>query len=313
MPANTSTPLSDKSKIDYDSNLLLLGSCFAENIGDKFEYFKFQNSINSFGILFHPKAIENLITHSINRKEYTVADVFFYNERWHCFDAHSDLSSNDKEELLTSLNQQVTSTKTAIENASHLIITVGTAWVYRFITSNKIVGNCHKIPQKQFTKELLSVAEVTDSLKNIVSQVKTINPSVHVIFTVSPIRHLKDGFVENSRSKAHLTASIHDLITASNGLHYFPSYEIMMDDLRDYRFYTADMLHPSNIAIHYIWEQFSQVWIAPNTQHIQKKVDTVQRGLAHRPFNASSEQHQKFLASLTRKMEDLEDLHDIRF
>jgi len=307
----TGTP--NNHQIDYKANILLFGSCFTENIHNKLSYFKFNTQSNPFGILFNPKAIETVITNSINNKIYTENDVFSANERWHCFDAHSDLSSNNKTELLNTLNNQVTSTKIGLEKASHLIITLGTAWVYRFSATNKIVGNCHKIPQKQFSKELLSVSEVTESIQNIVTLVKNINPSVHIIFTVSPIRHLKDGFVENSRSKAHLLAGIHHLITTSNSLHYFPSYEIMMDDLRDYRFYTQDMLHPTDIAILYIWEQFSHVWIAPSTQNIQKKVDTVQKGLAHRPFNPSSKQHQQFLTSLDLKIEELQSLYNIRF
>lgn len=298
--------------IDYNANILLFGSCFSENIHKKLDYFKFNSQSNPFGILFNPKAIETVITNCILEKKYTENEVFFTNERWHCFDAHSDLSAPDKNDLLTRLNQQVKNTKKALETTSHLIITLGTAWVYRFIAMDKIVGNCHKIPQKQFSKELLSVTEVTNSLKNIVTLVKTINPNIQVIFTVSPIRHLKDGLIENSRSKAHLLAGIHELISLNNNLHYFPSYEIMMDDLRDYRFYTADMLHPSNVAVQYIWEQFSLVWIAASCEPIQKKVDIVQKGLAHRPFNPTSKQHLKFLTSLASKKEDLKNLHGIR-
>ncbi|MBL4746221.1 MAG: GSCFA domain-containing protein [Flavobacteriaceae bacterium] len=303
----------NNQQIDYQSNILLFGSCFTENIHKKLDYFKLKSQCNPFGILFNPKAIETVITHSIQEKIYTEKDVFFANERWHCFDVHSDLSALTKNELLDTLNQQVKNSKTAIENASHLIITLGTAWAYRFIASNTIVGNCHKIPQKQFKKELLSVDAVSNSLKNIVNLISSINPNLHLIFTVSPIRHLKDGFVENSRSKAHLIAGIHDFIETSEHLHYFPSYEIMMDDLRDYRFYTTDMLHPSELAIQYIWEQFSEVWISPNTHALQKEVATVQKGLAHRPFNPTSEQHLNFLSSLKRKMDALRLLHGIRF
>jgi len=299
--------------IDYNANILLFGSCFSENIHKKLDYFKFNSQSNPFGILFNSKAIETVITNSINQKTYTDNDVFFANERWHCFEAHSDLSSKDKTVLLDTLNSQVKNTKTALENTSHLIITLGTAWVYRFISEDKIVGNCHKIPQKQFSKELLSVAEIETSLHKIVALVKTINPTTQIIFTVSPIRHLKDGFVENSRSKAHLLAGIHTLVSEKEQLHYFPSYEIMMDDLRDYRFYTSDMLHPSDVAIHYIWEQFSQVWIAAKTQTIQKKVDIVQKGLAHRAFDPSSEQHQQFLKALKNKISVLKNEHDIVF
>lgn len=302
-----------QNQIDYDSKILLFGSCFTENIHKKLSYFKFNTVGNPFGILFNPKAIETVITNSIKEKIYTEKEVFFSNERWHCFDAHSDLSAVTKNELIAALNYQVKATNTALKNASHLIITLGTAWVYRLISEDKIVGNCHKIPQKQFSKELLSVDEVSLSLKNILALVKKSNPTVQVIFTVSPIRHLKDGFVENSRSKAHLLAGIHNLINPTKNTHYFPSYEIMMDDLRDYRFYTEDMLHPSDIAIQYIWEQFSHIWINPTTDSTQKKVEIIQKGLAHRAFNPGSKQHQLFLKALDTKIDELKTLYKMQF
>ena len=184
--------------IDYNSKVMLLGSCFTENIGNKLTYFKFQNTINPFGILFHPLAIERIITNSINQKKYTEQDVFLNNEQWHCFEAHSILSKDSKQELLESLNMAAVFTYKSIQESSHIIITLGTAWVYRNIETESIVANCHKFPQKLFNKELLSVDAVTESLEAIVSGIKSVNPSVIIIFTVSPIRHLKDGFKENA-------------------------------------------------------------------------------------------------------------------
>ncbi len=307
------TGIPNTNQIDYQSNILLFGSCFTENISKKLTYFKFNTQSNPFGILFNPKALETIITNSIHQKVYTENDVFFSNERWHSFDAHSDLSSVDLRQLLSTLNHQIKTTKIALEKASHLIITLGTAWVYRYIAKDQIVGNCHKIPQKQFIKELLTVDEISASLHAITSLTKDINPNIEIIFTVSPIRHLKDGFVENSRSKAHLIAGIHSLISEKNNIHYFPSFEIMMDDLRDYRFYTSDMLHPSNTAIQYIWEQFSHVWIHPKTASIQKEVATIQKGLNHRPFNPDSKQHQQFTTSLEQKISALKSRYNIKF
>jgi hypothetical protein len=291
--------------IDYHSKIVLIGSCFVEHIGNKFEYFKFQNLKNPFGILFHPLAIENLILNAMNKKEYTETDLFFLNEQWHCYEAHSVLSNSSKSVVLKDLNDQIKSTHDSILNASHVIITLGTAWVYRHIDTDQIVANCHKVPQKQFIKELLSVETISELLHAIISLIKSVNPKAVLMFTVSPVRHLKDGFAENSRSKAHLIAAIHEVVEPRNQIHYFPSYELMMDELRDYRFYEEDMVHPNTLAINYIWEKFKDVWITKEASKTMEEVDTIQKGLLHRPFNKDSEAHKKFLQDLTAKQQHL--------
>ncbi|MFN0728845.1 GSCFA domain-containing protein [Polaribacter gochangensis] len=292
--------------ITYDSKILLLGSCFSENIGNKLAYYKFQSNQNPFGILFHSKAIENLISNAINEKEYTENDVFYLNERWHSFDAHSSLSSPDKNELLSHLNRQITATNQQLKNASHIIITLGTSWIYRFIETDTVVANCHKIPQKKFLKELLSVDEITESLEAIIALLKSVNQKVNVLFTVSPVRHLKDGFTQNQQSKSHVISAIHQVVEPRNYTHYFPSYEIMMDELRDYRFYEEDMIHPNKTAINYIWEKFSDSWISEDSKETMKEVSTIQNGLNHRPFNSNSEKHQQFLKNLETKKHQLQ-------
>ena len=290
--------------IDYNSSFLLLGSCFVENIGKKLEYFKFQNSINPSGILFHPKTIERLITNAINEKVYSEKDVFFHNERWHCFDAHSVLSNVSKEQLLLDLNEKVKLTNNRIHESTHIIITLGTAWIYRFIENNQIVANCHKVHQKNFRKEILSVDEITNCIESIERQIRSINPNVQFIYTVSPVRHLKDGFIQNQQSKSHLITAIHHHKPSNSS--YFPSYEIMMDELRDYRFYAEDMIHPSMTAINYIWNKFKQVWISQDASIIMSEVDTIQKGLQHNPFNPDSGSHRQFLLSLENKKEQLQ-------
>jgi hypothetical protein len=297
MKLQTQIPLSPEkhNQIDYHSKVAMFGSCFVNNIGKKFNYFKFQNFQNPFGILFHPLAIEKVITNVINKKLYTESHVFFNNEQWHCFDAHSELSNSSKEDLILDLNNAVKETKNYLEHTSHIIITLGTAWQYRHIESDKIVANCHKIAQKKFTKELLSVDAISESLQAIIALIKSVNPKVSIIFTVSPVRHIKDGFVENTQSKAHLLAAIHQVIDPRKQHFYFPSYEIMMDELRDYRFYKEDMLHPNQAAVNYIWERFKSVWISESSQDIMLKVEDIQKALAHKPFNESSEAHQQFL------------------
>ena len=294
----TEIPLSKANNpIDYSSQLLLLGSCFSENIGAKLSYYKFQGIQNPFGILFHPLAIERIIEKSVNQEFFTEEDVFNENEQWHSFDAHSSLSNPSKAQIIEDLNNAISRTSTQVNTASHIIITLGTAWVYRKTSSNKVVANCHKVPQSNFTKELLSVEEVVKSLKQVIKFVQSVNPTVQFIFTVSPVRHLKDGFLENHRSKAHLIAAIHQVLNEDR-VSYFPSYELMMDELRDYRFYAKDMIHPNETAIEYIWEKFVEVWLASNTSSTMKKIEKVQKGMLHKPFNENSDQHQKFLVKL---------------
>ena len=301
-----SIPEEKYNPIDYTSKILLLGSCFSENIGNQLAHYKFQTIQNPFGILFHPKVIERIITNAINKKEYTEKDVFFLNERWHCFDAHSSLSSSNKEEILNNLNQQTRNTNTQLKEATHIIITLGTAWLYRFIETDTIVANCHKIPQKKFLKEILSVDEITESLTGIISLIKSVNKNTSVIFTVSPVRHLKDGFVQNQQSKSHLISAIHQVVEPRKNIHYFPSYEIMMDELRDYRFYAEDMIHPNKTAIDYIWNRFRTAWVTEPAQKTMQEVETIQRGISHRPFNSDSEQHQVFLKNLDSKISILQ-------
>lgn len=299
------------NQIDYSSHTFLLGSCFVENIENKLDYFKFRTLQNPFGILFHPLAIENLIQKAVSKQNYTEQDIFYKNERWLCFDAHSDLSDLSKEILLQKLNDALLKTRQQLNKSSHIIITLGTAWVYRNLASNKIVANCHKVPQKEFSKELLSNNEITQSLGRIIESIKSINPKVQLIFTISPVRHLKDGFVENQQSKAYLITALQALLGVSvgaNGL-YFPSYELMMDELRDYRFYKADMVHPNQLAIDYIWEKFKYVWISEEIYQIMNEVETIQKGLNHKPFNHNSEQHQQFLESLNEKITHLQQKH----
>jgi hypothetical protein len=297
--------------IDYNSKIVSLGSCFAENIGDKFNFYKFQNTTNPFGIIFNPISIEKIISKSINLELFTEKDIFFLNERWHCFDVHSDLSNVNKEDFLNNLNQLLQSTKQQLQEATHIIITYGTSWVYRSLKTNNIVANCHKVPQKQFKKEILSVETIEKSIQNTLDLIQKINPKVNFIFTVSPVRHLKDGFVENQVSKSNLITAIHQILnipmrvppSGVRGL--FPSYEIMMDELRDYRFYAEDMLHPSQVAIDYIWQRFSESTISQESHSIMDEVETIQKGLAHRPFNPNSEEHKKFLGNLNQKINTL--------
>jgi len=310
MKLQTNIPLTpQENQIDYKSNIVLLGSCFVENIGEKLEYYKFQNLQNPFGILFHPIAIEKLVARAINNSLFIEEDVYFHNDQWYCFEVHSSVNASEKEVLLDILNKKLIEIKTYLKSASHIIVTFGTAWVYRFIETNSIVANCNKIPQKQFTKELLSVDEVAVSIRNIISLIKDINPKVNFITTISPVRHLKDGFVENNRSKAHLISGLQSVVEevskkerSLSQVEVFPSFEIMMDELRDYRFYKEDMIHPNKTAISIIWNAFLEVWISSNTNETRKEIEVIQSGLQHKPFRPESKAHQHFLEKLKDKI-----------
>lgn len=309
MNFTTKIPISKSDvPIDYSSRIVSLGSCFAENIGEKLGYFKFQHVVNPFGIIFNPVAIEKLLSRVVNQEQFTEEDIFFHNERWHCFEVHSDRSHENKEQFLESLNDILLSTYQQIAQSTHVIITYGTAWVYRNIESNAVVANCHKVPQAAFSKEILSVETIEKSIQNSLDLIQKVNPNCHFIFTVSPVRHLKDGFVENQVSKSNLIAAIYRLQTLYCKLNtdYFPSYEIMMDELRDYRFYAEDMIHPNKVAIDYIWERFSETTISDESHSIMDEVSSIQKGLAHRPFNPNSESHQQFLSKLQDKIGKLQ-------
>jgi len=311
MQFRTQIPISKTSNpIDYNSKVVSFGSCFAENMAEKFDYFKFQNTTNPFGIIFNAVSIEKLFDRIVKEEFYTEKDVFFYDERWHCYEVHSDLSNSDRQELLETLNKAISETNKQLQEATHIIITYGTSWIYRSIESDEIVANCHKVPQKQFSKELLSVDITQKSIQNTIELIQVLNPQINFIFTVSPVRHIKDGFAENQLSKSHLFAGLHyNLQSKINNLklEYFPSYEIMMDELRDYRFYAEDMLHPNQVAIDYIWHKFSENYISENSISTMQEVEEIQKSLRHRSFNPESEQHQKFLAKLQQKIKAIEE------
>ncbi len=308
MKFRTSVPIiSQEPKIDHTSKILLLGSCFVENIGKKLDYYQFQNLRNPFGILYHPEAIEIFIQKVAEGYSYEDKDVFFHNEQWHCFDAHSCLNSSRKEELLLQLNEGLMKTRSFINNATHIVFTFGTSWCYKEVKTDRSVANCHKLDQKNFKKTLLSVKEIKNVFNNLSQYLLTINPDIKMIFTISPVRHLKDGFIENQQSKAHLLTGIHRFLTSQknikpNTFFYFPAYEVMLDELRDYRFYNEDMIHPNSLAIDYIWSRFTEGWVNKKASELFKSIEVIHRGLNHKPFNENSEKHQAFLRDLENKI-----------
>ncbi|MDO4782220.1 MAG: GSCFA domain-containing protein [Capnocytophaga felis] len=302
MDFRTIVPLKQPDfKISYNDRILSVGSCFSVNISKKLKYYNFQTVTNLFGILFHPLAIEKLIEKTLKNNLFNEDDFFKHNDLWHSFDLHSELSQTSLDKAIRVANQKIGEFKNALQNSDFMFITLGTSWVYTH-TNGNIVANCHKVPQTNFSKKLLSVKEIEKSIQNTVNQVKNTNSKIKIIYTISPVRHLKDGFVENQISKAHLINGLHSVLSQNTEIEYFPSYEILLDELRDYRFYADDMLHPSEFAIEYIWERFVEMYICEKSLSDMKQVDSIQKGLKHRFFNPEGEQSKNFQEKLNEKI-----------
>ncbi|GGD54360.1 GSCFA domain-containing protein [Muriicola marianensis] len=293
--------------ISYSSETLLMGSCFASHMGGKLSYYQFRNTLNPFGTLFHPRGICNLLERAKTGRYFKAEDCFYHMERWHCHEVHSDLSHANREEMLKELNGKVDLTAELLSRVSHLVLTLGTAWGYVRKESGQWVANCHKVPQREFDKVLSSPQEIQQDLIKALDLVLEANPEISVILTVSPVRHMRDGFVENQRSKSHLFVALHEVLEMyqDGGVTYFPAYELMMDELRDYRFYEMDMLHPNALAVDYIWERFRSACIQSSENPIMARVEEIQKGLNHRPFNPGSKAYTSFANDLKEKIAGL--------
>ena len=283
-----------EKKIRYSDKILLLGSCFADNIGAKFEEHYFQTTINPYGTLYNPASIALSITDS--RCPTADTRIIHHNGLWHSMMHHGTFSGVDKKEVMARCEQSREQLQGALNEASTIVVTFGTAWVYEM--NGEVVANCHKIPANCFVRRCMTVQEIVDMWQSIVDSM----PTKHWIFTVSPIRHIKDGLHANQVSKAILLQAVDQL-----GKSYFPSYEIMMDELRDYRFYAEDMLHPSPLAVKYIWECFCSTYMSKDTQRVMKEWADIQKGLAHRPFNPDSDAYRRFLSQIVLKIEELKE------
>jgi hypothetical protein len=305
-------PEKQVNSINYRSKTTMIGSCFSDNIGTKFSYFRFNTLSNPFGVIFNPVSIENLIQRSFSNSFFTKDDFIQYNNKWQSLDLHSSFSDIDLKNAINKANNALIKTKEHLLSSSHIIITFGTSWVYRFNKTSKIVANCHKIPQQSFTKELLSIDKIEKSISNIVNTIKKVNTNAIFIFTVSPVRHLKDGFFNNNVSKSHLLSAINKSLLKKEIL-YFPSYEIVMDDLRDYRFYKKDMLHPNELAIDYIWAKFKIAWINQSDFQLMEKVEAIQKRKKHKAFNPYSKKHIEFQKKLQMDILEIENKYGISF
>ncbi|WP_297337116.1 GSCFA domain-containing protein [Algoriphagus sp.] len=288
--------------ITHQSKILSMGSCFAQVIGKKMQERKFNVLVNPFGTIFHPSILANLLDHSISQIPLEPSGILEREGLFFHYAAHSDLSGKSALELEEKWNQQIQKTQESLKEGSHLILTFGTAWIYEHQDFGS-VANCHKQPQKLFQKNLSSLEKMTFDLAHVINKFSQAFPQLNIVLTVSPVRHIKDGIPENQLSKSLLRVLCHELEKKSKKVSYFPSYEIMMDELRDYRFYKEDRIHPTDEAENYIWEQFSSTFFSKETREKVSEIEKIQRELGHRPLNPESEAHRKFLQNLLIKLE----------
>ena len=300
-------------EISHSDKIISIGSCFSENIGQKLADLKFDISINPYGILFNPISIFNSINEIIEQKEYTENDLIKNQENWFSFNHHSSFSSLDKKEVLNKINNSINDSYNQIKSSKVLFITFGTSWVYHLNETKKVVANCYKLPANLFIKELLSVSEIVSEFEVIIAKIKAINPTIQIINTISPVRHWKDGVTENQQSKATLFLALKEITEKYTNCHYFPSYEIMMDDLRDYRFYEKDMLHPSPIAIDYIWNKLENSIFNSKTIELNKKITKLKTAVNHKTFNPKSEETKRFKTKTLEQIIALEKEFDLDF
>ena len=292
-------------QINHSSRLMLWGSCFAENLGKYLSENKFACDTNPFGVLYNPFSISKAIGQLMDKDTYS--DLHFDNGKWYSLMHHSLFSDTEKEECLYRINSRFKVGKENLQKADWIILTWGTAWVYEWKETGEIVGNCHKLPDKLFRRRLLDVTEVVENYRELLAKIHLQSPQVQVLFTVSPIRHAKDGYHGNQISKSILLLAIERICSEFPFCHYFPSYEIMMDELRDYRFYADDMLHPSALAVNYIWECFCQCFFSKDTLAFMKEWDGIKKGLEHKPFNTESDTYHRFLSQILLKIEAVKE------
>lgn len=294
-------------EIRHSDRLMAWGSCFAENIGKLLDDYKFTCDLNPFGILYNPLSIARAMDTLLERRLYTESNLLYHKGNWCSLMHHSAFSSADKEECLSHINTRIRQGADNLEQADWLLFTWGTACIYEWKETGEIAGNCHKLPEKLFTRRLLETKEIVDTYTRLLAELHKRNPKLNVVFTVSPIRHAKDGMHGNQLSKATLLLAIDKLCERFSFCHYFPSYEIMMDELRDYRFYADDMFHPTPLAVNYIWQCFQTVFFKPATLQIMKQWDEIKKALAHRPFHPESATYRTFLSQILLKIETLKE------
>jgi hypothetical protein len=284
-------PTPVENKIEISTKLLFIGSCFSNNVGDLLKERYFQVMINPFGTVYNPVSIENHISYIIHNKMIGSNEINECNSIYSHPNFHSDFNSTSKNELINNINTSINIAHSFLKETNYIFITLGTSWIYEFINTQKIVANCHKLNQNLYHKRLLSLSEIITSIDNLVHSLRSVNPQINIVFTLSPVRHIKDGLIENSTSKSLLRIAIHE--RCNDNTTYFPSYEYMMDDLRDYRFYKDDLIHPNSMAIQYIWKKFKATFFSNETINVINRIEKINQFLNHKPSIITDEYKEK--------------------
>lgn len=298
-----------QDRVDYDSRICMLGSCFAENIGQRLKYYRFRTELNPCGIVYNPMSVANVLKLMLAKYRFTERDLLYNADKWVSLYHHGSFSAPTKELCLEHINERLGQAADGFEKTDLLLMTFGTAWVYRYKERGMIVANCHRFPAGDFERFCLTPEEIVDVYRPLIRQLREVNPKLRIVFTVSPIRHWKDGAHGNQLSKAVLLLAIDRLVREFPDVYYFPAYEIVMDELRDYRFYGEDMLHISSLTVEYIWEKFKGTWISPAIESLMKRVDKLNKSLAHRPFSPESDAYRKFQQQLRQEIETLQQMN----
>lgn len=289
------------ASITYHHKVMMIGSCFTEHIGGNLQDLKFQTLQNPNGILFETASVcRSLVSYKQN-KQYTANELFYYNELWQSWNHHSRFSHPQQEVCLSNINISQSAANAFLQKADWLIITLGSSYVYKLMETGQFVANCHKAPGQWFKKILLPIDEQVSMLDNTLHQLFHFNPQLKIIFTISPVRHLRDGVVDNNRSKARLLETVHHLVNKFDRLFYFPAYELVIDVLRDYRFYDIDFAHPNYAATQFVMEKFQEYAFDQPTRDLSKEIRQLVIAKNHKPFHPGSNQHQTFLKQQAAK------------
>jgi lysophospholipase L1-like esterase len=289
------------AQIHYSDAVLSMGSCFSGHIGEKMANYKFDVLSNPFGTIYNPISIIQLIKNALDEKMDSEELIEVQGVYYH-WQAHSAISAMNEDELLSSLKKQIRKTHHQLIKSDWIIITFGSAYVYKLKTSGKIVANCHKVPKSEFTKELLTVKEITLAFKSLLKTLKPSNIKANILLTISPVRHIKDGLIENNLSKSILIQAVQELVNTNEQVHYFPAYEIMIDELRDYRFYKEDLVHPSEQAVNYIWDRLVSGLFDHESQKFVEDWTKLLKAINHRPFHPNTTEHQQFIQNTIDKL-----------
>lgn len=295
--------------LDHSQPILCYGSCFAEHMAKQLAERKFETLLNPFGITYHPLQIAKGLAALLKPDQIREEQVFAHRGLWQSFDFHSQFSNPEKAIAIARMNQSLERGAAFLQQAELLIVTLGTAYGFVDLATGEVVNNCHKLPAKQFEKRLFRPEMMLEPLEKLFAQLRAQQPGLQIILTVSPVRHLKDGMVENQRSKAALLLLAADLEAQLEYVHYFPAYELVMDDLRDYRFYEEDLLHPNSVAVGYIWSYFKEAFFSEKNQQLLTQIEKIATAKQHRPFHPRTEGHQAFIRQQLTKIQDIQRLH----